>query len=50
MGDNCTGDTERYADWKSQIRSELEAFEGEGPPSIEELWSVAQHESEQRGV
>jgi len=37
---------ERYNDWKSQIRSELEAFEGEGPPSVKELWSVAQHESE----
>ena len=39
-------DTERYADWKGQIRSELEAFEGEGPPSIDQLWSVARHESE----
>jgi len=41
-----TQESERYDDWKSQIRSELEAFEGEGPPSIEDLWSVAQHESE----
>lgn len=38
--------TERYADWKNQIRSELEAFEGEGPPSIDQLWSVAQYEAE----
>ncbi|ELY91454.1 hypothetical protein [Natrialba taiwanensis] len=39
-------ETKQYDDWKSQIRSELEAFEGEGPPSIDELWSVAQNESE----
>jgi len=35
-----------YASWKSEIQSELEAFEGEGPPSIDQLWSVAQHQSE----
>jgi hypothetical protein len=39
-------DTDRYADWKSQIRSELEAFEGEGPPTVDELWHVARYESE----
>jgi len=37
---------EQYASWKEQIRSELEAFGGEGPPSIDDLWLVAQHESE----
>lgn len=37
---------ERYADWKAQIRSELEAFEGHGPPDVEELWHVAGHEAE----
>jgi len=45
-GGTDTGGTERYTGWKSQIRSELEAFEGEGPPSVDQLWSVAQHESE----
>jgi hypothetical protein len=32
-----------YESWKAQIRSELEAFEGEGPPDADELWSVAQY-------
>jgi len=41
-----THGTDRYADWKAQLRSELQAYEGEGPPSIDQLWSVAQHESE----
>ena len=34
-----------YTSWKAQIRSELEAFEGEGPPDADELWSVAQYKS-----
>lgn len=44
MIDRC--ESTEYASWKSEIRSELEAFEGEGPPSIDELWLVAQHEAE----
>lgn len=34
-------DSGRYDDWKSNIRAELEAFEGEGPPSTRQLWNVA---------
>jgi hypothetical protein len=27
-----------YDSWKAQIRSEIEAWEGDGPPSNDELW------------
>ena len=44
--DRTPSDSGRYASWKSQLREELEAFEGEGPPTIEQLWHVARYESE----
>ena len=44
--DHSPGGSGRYASWKSQLREELEAFEGECPPSIDELWHVARYESE----
>ena len=37
--------SDRYESWREEIRSELEAFEGEGPPSVDQLWNVARHES-----
>lgn len=43
--DTTTGDTERYSSWKSEIRAELEAYEGHGPPSAEELWHLAEYEA-----
>jgi hypothetical protein len=46
MSDTDRDGIDRYTDWKSQIRSELEAFEGHGPPSIDELWNVAGYEAE----
>lgn len=42
--------SERYADWKSQIRSELEAMEGEGPPSTDDLWGLAGYEAHGAGA
>jgi len=35
----------RYTTQKENLRSELEAFEGHGPPTVEELWSTAGHEA-----
>lgn len=39
------GDSGRYSSWKSDIRSELDAMEGEGPPTADQLWNVAAYQS-----
>jgi hypothetical protein len=35
-----------YSTWKQQIRSEIEANEGERPPTQEQLWRIAGRASE----
>lgn len=35
-----------YESWKAQIRSEIEAWEGEGPPDDTELWDWVAFEGE----
>jgi hypothetical protein len=35
-----------YDSWKSQIRQEIEAWEGEGPPSDAELWDHVAFEAQ----
>ncbi len=45
MSEESAEEVCRYASRKENLRSELEAFEGHGPPTAEDLWSTAGHEA-----